>query len=82
MKMKAREEFAPQALREVWEWKDAVYQETKHLSTREALEFIHKEGGRIARQLKLPVATFLESVAHRAGKVAEAKGKYTAKRRK
>jgi len=35
-----REEFVPTALRQVWEWKDSIYQETKHLSTREALHEI------------------------------------------
>jgi hypothetical protein len=51
MKTKAKDEFVPKALREVWEWKDAVYQETKHLSTREALDYILKQGG------VLPIAT-------------------------
>ncbi len=32
-----KEEFVPAALRQVWEWKDAIYQETKHLPTRAAL---------------------------------------------
>ena len=31
------------ALEEVWEWKEAVYQETKHMTTRERLEYIKKE---------------------------------------
>jgi hypothetical protein len=36
-KPESKEEFLPAALRQVWEWKDAIYQETKHLPTREAL---------------------------------------------
>jgi hypothetical protein len=66
------------ALREVWEWKDAVYQETKHLSTAEALDYILEQGGKIARQLNLSVASFAEQTA----KVAVAPAKYTAKRKK
>jgi hypothetical protein len=33
----------PTALRQVWEWKDAIYQETKHLPTREALHEILRQ---------------------------------------
>ncbi len=34
------EDYVPTALRQVWEWKEAIYQETKHLPTREALREI------------------------------------------
>ena len=30
-KPESKEPFVPSALRQVWEWKDAIYQETKHL---------------------------------------------------
>jgi len=40
MKAKPKEEFVPKALREVWEWKDSIQQEVKHLPTREALREI------------------------------------------
>ena len=43
MKAKAKDEFVPRALREVWEWKDSIYQETKHLPTREALHEILRQ---------------------------------------
>ena len=33
----------PSALRQVWEWKDAIYQETKHLPTCEALHEILRQ---------------------------------------
>jgi nitroreductase len=36
-------EYVPTALRQVWEWKDAIYQETKHLPTREALREILRQ---------------------------------------
>lgn len=77
-KVKKTEEFVPTALRQVWEWKEAIYQETEHLSTREALEHILKQGRRIARQLNLPVASFPDAVTP--AKVAETKAKYRAKR--
>ena len=31
------------SLREVWEWKDKVYEEMKHLSTEEAARKIHED---------------------------------------
>ncbi|MCU0784052.1 MAG: hypothetical protein MUF81_08395 [Verrucomicrobia bacterium] len=42
-KPEPNEEFVPTALRQVWEWKDAIYQETKHLPTREALREILRQ---------------------------------------
>jgi len=68
------------AQREVWQWKDAVYQDTQHLSTAEALEYILKQGGEIARRLNLPVAAF-PTLGSPAAKVAETPAKYGAKRK-
>jgi hypothetical protein len=42
-KPESKEEFLPAALRQVWEWKDAICQETKHLPTREALHEILRQ---------------------------------------
>ncbi len=42
-KPESKEEFLPAALRQVWEWKEAIYQETKHLPTREALHEILRQ---------------------------------------
>ena len=42
-KPEPKEEFVPTALRQVWEWKDAIYEETKHLPTREALREILRQ---------------------------------------
>jgi hypothetical protein len=42
-KPEPNEEFVPAALRQVWEWKDAIYQETKHLPVREALREILRQ---------------------------------------
>ena len=39
-KPEQHEDYVPTALRQVWEWKDAIYQETKHLPNREALREI------------------------------------------
>ena len=47
-KPESREEFVPTALRQVWEWKDAIYQETKHLPTREALHEILRQAHEVA----------------------------------
>ena len=42
-KPEPQEPFVPSALRQVWEWKDAIYQETKHLPTCEALHEILRQ---------------------------------------
>ena len=47
-KPEPNEEFVPAALRQVWEWKDAIYQETKHLPTREALREILRQAHEVA----------------------------------
>ena len=47
-KPEPKEEFVPEALRQVWEWKDAIYQETKHLPTREALREILRQAHEVA----------------------------------
>jgi hypothetical protein len=72
MKTKAKDESVPRALREVWEWKDSIYQETKHLPTREALREIMRMAHEVA---------VAEGFAKPAGKVAETPVKYRAKRK-
>ena len=47
-KIEERDEYVPTALRQVWEWKDAIYQETKHLPTREALREILRQAHEVA----------------------------------
>jgi len=46
----SKEPFVPSALRQVWEWKDAIYQETKHLPTRAALHEILRQAHEAAVQ--------------------------------
>jgi len=47
-KIENRDEYVPAALRQVWEWKDAIYQETKHLPTCEALREILRQAHEVA----------------------------------
>ena len=47
-KPEPKEEFVTTALRQGWEWKDAIYQETKHLPTREALREIMRQARAVA----------------------------------
>ena len=61
------------ALKEVWEWKDACYQEVAHLPRREALQALLVNAERTARSLNLRL-TPMSSV--RAMQVAEAHEKY------
>jgi hypothetical protein len=65
------EELVPTALRQVWEWKDALCQETKHLSTRETLRYMHEQAGEIVRQLNLRIASFPAEATAGATKLAE-----------
>ena len=79
-KIDDREEYVPAALRQVWEWKDAVYQETKHLSTGEALRYIHEQAAKVVRQLNLRVASFPDTPAGAGVKLAETPPPYGAKK--
>jgi len=80
MKPKTNAEFVPNALRQVWDWKDAVHRETQHLAAHEALDYILQQGGAIARQLNLKVAVFPDTAPSLA-KVAETPAPYRAGRR-
>jgi hypothetical protein len=79
-KIEKNEEFVPTALRQVWEWKDAIYQETKQLSTCEMLRYIHEEAGEIVRQLNLRVASFPDQTTAGAAKLAETPPPYGGKK--
>ncbi|MDI6758911.1 MAG: hypothetical protein QMD94_04485 [Candidatus Omnitrophota bacterium] len=41
------------SLREVWDWKDKVYEETKHLSIRETARKIHEDAQQIKKKYGL-----------------------------
>ncbi len=51
------EDAVPRALREVWEWKESVADETKGLTTNEALKVIHHEVQDIRKKYGFPLAT-------------------------
>jgi hypothetical protein len=80
-KIEDREEYVPTALRQVWEWKDAIYQETKHLSTHDALHYIHEQAAEVARQLKLRIASFPEAAGETRAKLAETPPPYGGKKK-
>ena len=79
-KIEKNEEFVPTALRQVWEWKEAIYQETKQLSTGEMLRYIHEQAGEIVRQLNLRVASFPDKTMAGAAKLAETPPPYGGKK--
>ena len=54
---KNREDAVPRALREVWEWKEAVSRDTAGLTTAEALKRLHTEADAICREYGLHRAT-------------------------
>lgn len=37
---------------EVWQWKQKVYEEMKHLSTREQMQFIHEQTKELVERIK------------------------------
>jgi hypothetical protein len=79
-KIEARDEYVPTALRQVWEWKDSIYKETKHLSTRDALHYISERAAEVARQLKFRVAVFPDVKAGAQAKLAETPSPYGGKK--
>ncbi len=70
------------AQKEVWDWKKSVYEDTKHMTTREGLEFIKKEVDEMLEKEGLEKVWLSESVYTlrkkdlRPGIVAEEKAKY------
>ena len=72
MKTKRNDVFVPKAQREVWAWKDSIYQEVKHLPFHQAVQTIAEQAEQAARELGFsivssPVARF---------KVAESRDEY------
>lgn len=45
------------SLQEVWDWKEKVYQETKHLSIRETLDKLHEDAHQIKKKYGLKLKT-------------------------
>jgi len=50
------EAFVPNALREVWAWKEAVYRETEGMGLSDALAHIHREAEAVRRAFDLKTA--------------------------
>ena len=46
------------SLQEVWDWKDKVYQQTKHLSIRETAEYIHKGAEELCKKYGLKLKRY------------------------
>lgn len=76
MKTKTKDEWVPRALREVWEWKDSIYQEVKHLPTDQALHEIMRMAHEAAMKEGFVTTT------PPSAKVAESTAKYRAKRKR
>ncbi|MCU0785616.1 MAG: hypothetical protein MUF81_16545 [Verrucomicrobia bacterium] len=79
-RIEEREEYVPTALRQVWEWKDSIYQETKHLSTRDALRYISERAAEVARQFDFRVAKFPDETTAGTAKLAETPPPHRAKK--
>lgn len=46
------------SLKEVWDWKDRVYQETRHLSIRETTKKIHEDVEKIIKKYGLKLKSY------------------------
>ena len=55
-------EKVSKALKEVWEWKESVYQETKDMTTKEGLEYIRNEANKILEEEGLEKVKVKEGV--------------------
>jgi hypothetical protein len=72
MKTSASDAFVPKAQREVWEWKDAIYQEVRHLPFDQAVQRIAEQSAQAAREFGFSIAS---SPATRL-RVAESRAEY------
>lgn len=79
-KPEPKDEYVPTALRQVWEWKDSIFQETKHLSTRDALRYISERAAEVARRHNFRVATFPKAAVETEAKLAETPPPYGEKK--
>lgn len=57
MKTNQSETFVPKAQREVWEWKDAIYQDVKALPFHQAVQVIAEQAAQVARELGFTVVS-------------------------
>lgn len=48
---------------EVWDWKEKAYEEMKHLSTREQMNFIHEQTKDIVENIKKKATTEAEKLS-------------------
>jgi uncharacterized protein YeaC (DUF1315 family) len=56
------------SLQEVWDWKDKVYQETKHLSMKETVDYIHKGAEQLCKKYGLKLKTLHSTHLSRASR--------------
>ncbi|MBI3987761.1 MAG: hypothetical protein HY343_12620 [Lentisphaerae bacterium] len=75
MKLEKDVDRVPRALREVWAWKDSIYQDVKHLPPREALHAIIEMGKKAAIEMGFPP---VEGAQPKPAGVAESRERYSA----
>jgi hypothetical protein len=75
MKTSRSDAFVPKAQREVWEWKDAIYREVRHLPFDQAVKKIAEQSAQAARELGFSIATSPSTHL----KVAESRVEYKAR---
>ncbi len=56
-----KNDFVSKALKEVWEWKEALYQEVKGLPVPEAIDYLLKKAKEARPKLDIEDKTLVES---------------------
>ena len=69
--MTTHEKNVPRALREVWEWKDAIYQEVKHLPRDQMLRAMLENARKAARELGMAASSAPLAVQEKAPKYGD-----------
>lgn len=54
------------SLQEVWDWKDSLYEETKHMTMKERIRYLNTKGEAVERKynLRLRKADLLKHTEH------------------
>ncbi len=47
-----KEMWVSEAQKEVWKWKEALYKETKHLSTAEMIQYINEKNKKLVEEIE------------------------------
>ena len=52
------------SLQEGWDWKDALYEETKHMTMKERINYLNKQGEKIEKKYNLRLKEPVPKTSH------------------